>query len=325
MQFDSNLNLNKITFDNINKIIPYLTKHDTTPRAWFNNPLDLIHNEFYYHHIHDTDTILIFKDKLHYGKRILYLMTLPKSNTLTTEQIYTLTEQINQYFDIVLPDQELPQNLAKPTTEKPYHEFIYHTSTYPDNLPGQDFKLWRKAYNKLLSNDIQIEAKFNQPSLLQINRINQLYQLWANQRNNKGIARHHKWYTTPNLTQIYHKTNLPTLFITYFDKQQNQPLAYDISLKLGNTVYFLDGKINKQHPLSQDIDRALHITQIRKWQNELMKQNLPQDFYINTGLGDKPYTQDGKTYDLDQHKKLLRPTLIANYNKFRQNQFKLTK
>ena len=101
MQFDSNLNLTKITFDNIDKIIPYLTKHDTAPKAWFNNPLDLIHNEFYYHHIQDSDTILIFKDKLHYGKRILYLMTLPKSNTLTTPEIYTLTEQINRNFDIV--------------------------------------------------------------------------------------------------------------------------------------------------------------------------------------------------------------------------------
>ena len=323
MQFDSNLNLQKITFDNIDKIIPYLNQ--TTPKAWFNNPLDLIHNEFYYHHIQQTDTILIFKDKLHYGKRILYLMTLPKSNTLTTPEIYTLTEQINQHFDIVLPDQELPQNLAKPTTEKPYHEFIYHTSTYPDNLPGQDFKLWRKAYNKLLSGQILIQSAFTRPTLIQRSHIQTLYTLWSQQRNNKGIARHHKWYTPDQLNKLYQTTNQDILFITYFDKEQNKPLAYDVSLKLGNTVYFLDGKIDKSNPLSKDIDRALHITQIRTWQNELMKQNLPQDFYINTGLGDKPYTQDGKTYDLDQHKKLLRPTLIANYNKFRQNQFKLTK
>ena len=318
MQFDSNLNLQKITFDNIDKIIPYLNQ--TTPKAWFNNPLDLIHNEFYYHHIHDTDTILIFKDKLHYGKRILYLMTLPKSNTLTTPEIYTLTEQINQHFDIVLPDQELPQNLAKPTTEKPYHEFIYHTSTYPDNLPGQDFKLWRKAYNKLLSGQILIQSAFTRPTLIQRSHIQTLYTLWSQQRNNKGIARHHKWYTPDQLNKLYQTTNQDFLFITYFDKEQNKPLAYDISLKLGNTVYFLDGKIDKSNPLAKDIDRALHITQIRLWQ-----LNSDNDFYINTGLGDKPYTQDGKTYDLDQHKKLLRPTLIANYNKFRQNQFKLTK
>ena len=323
MQFDSNLNLQKITFDNIDKIIPYLNQ--TTPKAWFNNPLDLIHNEFYYHHIQQTDTILIFKDKLHYGKRILYLMTLPKSNTLTTSEIYELTEQINQHFDIVLPDQELPNTLIKQTSEKPYHEFIYHTSSYPDNLPGQDFKLWRKAYNKLLSGQILIQSAFTRPTLIQRSHIQTLYTLWSQQRNNKGIARHHKWYTSDQLNKLYQTTNQDILFITYFDKEQNKPLAYDISLKLGNTVYFLDGKINKQHPLAQDIDRALHIKQIRTWQNELMKQNLPQDFYINTGLGDKPYTQDGKTYDLDQHKKLLRPTLIANYNKFRQNQFKLTK
>lgn len=318
MQFDSNLNLQKITFDNINKIIPYLNQ--TTPKAWFNNPLDLIHNEFYYHHIQQTDTILIFKDKLHYGKRILYLMTLPKSNTLTTPEIYTLTKQINQHFDIVLPDQELPQNLTKPTTEKPYHEFIYHTSSYPDNLPGQDFKLWRKAYNKLLSGQILIQSAFTRPTLIQRSHIQTLYTLWSQQRNNKGIARHHKWYTPDQLTKLYQTTNQDILFITYFDKEHNKPLAYDISLKLGNTVYFLDGKIDKSNPLAKDIDRALHIKQIRLWQ-----LNSDNDFYINTGLGDKPYTQDGKIYDLDQHKKLLRPTLIANYNKFRQNQFKLTK
>ena len=319
MQFDSNLNLQKITLDNINKIIPYLNQ--TTPKAWFNNPLDLIHNEFYYHHIHDTDTILIFKDKLHYGKRILYLMTLPKSNTLTTEQIYTLTEQINQHFDIVLPDQELPNTLTKQTSEKPYHEFIYHTSSYPDNLPGQDFKLWRKAYNKLLSGQILIQSAFTRPTLLQRSHIQTLYTLWSQQRNNKGIARHHKWYTPDQLNKLYQTTKSDILFITYFDKEQNKPLAYDISLRLGNTVYFLDGKIDKSNPLAKDIDRALHIKQIRLWQ---LNSDKP-DFYINTGLGDKPYTQDGKTYDLDQHKKLLRPTLIANYNKFRQNQFKLTK
>ena len=321
MQFDSNLNLQKITFDNINKIIPYLTTpQQTTPKAWFNNPLDLIHNEFYYHHIHDTDTILIFKDKLHYGKRILYLMTLPKSNTLTTPEIYALTEQINQHFDIVLPDQELPNTLTKQTSEKPYHEFIYHTSSYLDNLPGQDFKLWRKAYNKLLSGQILIQSAFTRPTLIQRSHIQTLYTLWSQQRNNKGIARHHKWYTPDQLTKLYQTTKSDILFVTYFDKEQNKPLAYDISLKLGNTVYFLDGKIDKSNPLSKDIDRALHIKQIRLWQ-----LNSDNDFYINTGLGDKPYTQDGKTYDLDQHKKLLRPTLIANYNKFRQNQFKLTK
>lgn len=319
MQFDSNLNLQKITFDNIDKIIPYLNQ--TTPKAWFNNPLDLIHNEFYYHHIPQTDTILIFKDKLHYGKRILYLMTLPKSNTLTTPEIYTLTEQINQHFDIVLPDQELPNTLTKQTSEKPYHEFIYHTSSYPDNLPGQDFKLWRKAYNKLLSGQILIQSAFTRPTLIQRSHIQTLYTLWSQQRNNKGIARHHKWYTPDQLNKLYQTTKSDILFVTYFDKEQNKPLAYDISLKLGNTVYFLDGKIDKSNPLSKDIDRALHIKQIRLWQ----LNSDDHEFYINTGLGDKPYTQDGKTYDLDQHKKLLRPTLIANYNKFRQNQFKLTK
>ena len=280
------------------------------PNNWFLNPINLYNGSYKY--FESDDCLTIFKDKLMYGKPVTYLVGAPYHYTGDKETELCLLKHIASGYDIALPDYELQYYGIKSSSEKPYWEFIYKASDYTEDMGGKKNKMWRKSINHMV--DAQIKVSFFTGALpfLASNNINQLMSEWKSERKKQGVANHSRWYL-PSINQTKAK-----LVILY--KLGNKPIAYDYSVLVGNTVYFLDGKISRHESVPDDLDRAFHITAINEWAKILGHR----DFFINTGLGDKPYTQDGKVYDLDQHKKLLRPHIISNYNKIRKGDLCLT-
>jgi len=277
------------------------------PHNFFMNPIALYKAGFYYKEVNAC--LCVFKRKNMYGKIIVYLVGAPyhiHGNKLIEDK--TLFE-ISEEYDVTLTQSEINYFNLSTSSEQPFWEFIYKSSDYPNDLPGKNWKMWRKSINQLDSTITKVDYHTSNVPLLTKNKVLKLMEEWKQERNNKGIANHSKWYVTE-----YTKSD-NTLLIAYY--MNSKLVAYDISILLGNTVYFLDGKISRDSNVNSNLDRAFHLTAIRKW-----KSILNKDFYVNTGLGDKPYTQDGHTYDLDQHKQLLRPHLRSTFYKIRKGNLK---
>lgn len=248
-----------------------------------------------YKFIEEDETLMIFKDSQMYGKPVQYMVSAPM---VKNGDLNKVKEKLNKYlpkFRCALTNYELEMlGLDSSKFEKKYGEYLYHSKDY-ETLAGKDWASWRNAINKA-KELFDISYYYTKFPFTLSNSLSKLITEWKEHRG-KYIGKHVTWYA-----DTFKELNF-CMVQTFKDKQTGRVVCYTISQKIGDTVFFLDEKTTRHGiPNSLSISKAYHYLCISWW-----KEFTKSDFYFNSGLGEKPYEHNGKTFDLNQHKDILRP------------------
>ena len=301
------LNLNNLTkFDIKNlehyKLYELFMNYSPYTQTFITNPIWMTEGKYYFTNI-DQETILFLKKSQMYGKDIIYAITKPTILTSygdkesIRDQEISIYKNLQRFIDFQLTDLDLgylniSQDIKKETL---YTEFTYKLTDY-NNLEGKDYLKWRKVMNKV---DQEYKPKFfdlnkSIPFTLQIHLM-QILDSWKQDRS-KYVANFTDWY----IKNLRHITNgLVILIYT----NEGKPYSYSISQKVKDQIYFLDEKSDRDQTPLRNQARFHHIKTLEFFANQTNKQNL----IMTSGIGDKEYTHNEHTYNLDEHKRSLRP------------------
>ena len=299
----------KLNLDNLTKFDIKNPEHqklyqlfmDFSPytQTFITNPIWMTEGKYYLATL-DHETILFLKKSQMYGKDIIYAITRPTILTNDPNRqnqetlIYkALQEQMDfQLTDLDLEYLNIPNDVKKETL---YTEFTYKLTDY-NNLEGKDYLKWRKVMNKV---DQEYKPKFfdlnkSTPFTLQTHLM-QILDSWKQDRS-KYVANFTDWY----IKNLRHITNgLVILIYT----NEGKPYSYSISQRVDNQIYFLDEKSDRDQTPLRNQARFHHIKTLEFFADQTNKQDL----IMTSGIGDKEYTHNDHTYNLNEHKRSLRP------------------
>lgn len=273
--------------------------------TFITNPVWLSKGKYYIHR--DKGFYTLCKKSQMYGKQIVYALHPPfsKDANLDTEKAYYT--ELSKEVDFQLSSLDV-EFLGLPTPKEALHsEFIYKASNYPDGLPGKDFIRWRKVYNTIQSDQYTIELHANKVPFQLPSKMLQVISSWKDDRK-KYVANFTEWYVS-NLRA------LDNFLVVAIMNKSKQIVSFSISQRIGNQIYFLDEKAHRNLPPLRNQARVQHTEALKYWAKE---SNNP-DILMTSGIGDKKYTHEEHTYDLNEHKRSLKPHLEVTIYKVRKN------
>ena len=294
-------NLTKFDIKNPNHRKLYELFMDFSPytQTFITNPIWMTEGKYYLATL-DHETILFLKKSQMYGKDIIYAITKPTilTNDPNRQNQETLIyKALQEQLDFQLTDLDLEYLSISPEAKKEtlYTEFTYKLTDY-NNLEGKDYLKWRKVMNKV---DQEYKPKFfdlnkSTPFTLQTHLM-QILDSWKQDRS-KYVANFTDWY----IKNLRHITNgLVILIYT----NEGKPYSYSISQRVDNQIYFLDEKSDRDQTPLRNQARFHHIKTLEFFAEQTNKQDL----IMTSGIGDKEYTHNEHTYNLNEHKRSLRP------------------
>lgn len=288
--------MRKITLDDQDLILSYLGEVKSHPVRFVLAPLWLSKGPYMMEE--NGNSLTIIKSTQMYNNKVEYLVSAPivRGNSIqSTKDV--LNARLTQYnADLTNKEMDFYGISYKPSQRK-YNEFVYDSESYA-NLAGKDWASWRQVIGKSDSL-FTVEYYTDKIPFTFKSKLSGLYEEWIRHRS-KHVGKHTKWFRE-NLHLMH---NMMAMAI--YTKDKKHLLSFSVSQYAGGTVFFLDEKTTKSYnhiPNSFSISKLYHLLCIQYW-----RDRLGHPFHLQSGLGDKPYTQDGKTFDLDKHKYILRPT-----------------
>lgn len=264
------------------------------------------------------DVLHIYKKSQIFGKPIFYHMGHPLHLKGDKEIERKATLALLAFgVDISMSEAQinylgLEDHISKLKKDKTPPEYIYHSEDF-ESLEGGRWKKWRYALKQAQeAYHIRIFESDNLPALVE-KRLNEIVAEWKGYKD-KYVNRHSTWYAK-DIRKLK-----DTIVTVYYDKEageglSNPPVYFNISQRVGDTVFVLDIKMARDRMSNSDsLAKAAHLFMIGYW-----RKKLDRHFYMLTGVGDKEYKHDGKTFDLDKNKTLLRPRDVTPMYKVRAN------
>lgn len=297
--------MEKITLEHQDLLTSYLEADRGYCQLFCTNPIWLAKGPFYF--TVERDVLYLYKKTQIFGNVVFYHMGHPLTvNGDKATESHLTRSMLDDGVDFSLSSSQLkylgiPDGLYR--LDKTGPEYVYHSDTYGD-LTGGNWKSWRQSIKKCQETlQIKIFTKNNLSKATPA--INQILDKWKSHRD-KFIGRHSNWY----VDNAKNLNNPMVMVFTY----NNVPVCFTISQLIGSTIYFLDEKtVRDELPNSFTISKAYHIFCIKYWQ----KVSGIQSLHMTSGTGEKEYKHDGKTFDLDKHKALLKPNSIEEVYKVR--------
>ncbi len=260
----------------------------------------------------DENYIYIYKKSKIYNNEVFYHVGAPiikdrKKSGKFNDSRDKIRGMLSEGIDFLLTDQEIyHHNLTVEEKPEKSVEFVYHSETYED-LKGKNWASWRQSLKKV---DEILEVKYYPTNKIPFTLKPQLESIlkeWKKYRE-KYIGKHSTWY-------MNHCNELKDAMVMVF-YYKGKPISYNVSQLCGDTIFFLDEKtIMGVLPNSFTISKAYHILCMRWWLDK--ESENTDELFMTSGLGEGKYVHNGKEFDLDKHKHLLKPYRLIKFYKVR--------
>ncbi len=306
--------LTKFTYADSDLLSRYLRLKRGTSPLFCLHITWLARGPFYYKEDLQAGFLYIYKKSQIFGRPIFYHMGFPLHvNAVREREAEELLSLLNSGTDVSVSESNLSylglseKVAAGYSRDNTPAEFIYNSADYT-SLEGGRWSQWRYAIRQAKENfNIRIFSTDNIPENV-CNQLKDIVAAWKGYKD-KYVNRHAGWYASD-------VRKIPNAAVTVFypkDGDSMAPVYFNVSQAVGNTVFVLDIKVDRDRiQNSSSIAKAAHIFLIGYW-----RKNIDGEFTMLTGVGDKPYKHDGKTFDLDKNKSLLRPADITPIYKVR--------
>lgn len=278
------------------------------PYPFWMNPLWLSKGPFFINDLEDGHFTIVKQTKI-YGHEVKYHLGPPiathedVSPASSREEFRALWESGEEFL---LADSQFNNLMEIPKTKPDFQEYVYDWGDYGyGDLRGGEWKSWRQSLKKT---DELLEVKYfhNKCPLFLRNQMESLLKEWASHRE-KHIGKHHTWY-------VRHASELKNHMIMAF-YLNGRLISFNISQRIGPQIFFLDEKtLRGVLPNSFTLAKAYHYLCFKFWMEESDSIHL----MMSSGLGEPEYKLGDKTFDLDRHKQLLKPSRMMKLFKVKK-------
>jgi hypothetical protein len=303
------MNLTKFEYKHHEMLQTFLSAPRTVPNLFCNHITWLARGHFYFERI--ADMLFIYKKSQIFGNPIFYHMGFPLHKYANKQfELDATLYLLNTGTDISISEEQIKYleiNLDEYQKDKTPPEYIYSSEDYA-TLDGGKWKKWRYAILqaqkdctiRIHPTGVALPAMVKRDMKLIVDK-------WKSYKD-KYVSRFATWYASD-----VNKLQDAAVMIFYHN---GEPVYFNVTQLYGNTVSILDIKTTRDGlDNSSSISKAAHVF-IRGYWSKILKE---QPFHIISGCGDKSYEHDGKSFDLDKNKTLLRPSVITPIYKVRAN------